>query len=254
MCKVAGGSMRVGGVRAKSRFVDHVFTLLERVEYRRVETAAERDEVFKIRYDAYRRENFIEPSEDERLFDAAYDDPSKGNIFGVFIDGEMASTIRIHIARGEDGVLPSTAVFGDVITPRLRQGRTIVDSTRFATKLEFSRKYPELAYATVRLTWLAAEHFEVDFHLATTRVEHQAFYKRVFGHELWSEPRDYPQLNRKVVCLGLDFPAHKARVEERYPFFRSTAAERGGIFGFEDGSFGHAGGWTGTNHEVRASA
>jgi hypothetical protein len=253
MVNAAGGSMRVGGVKAKSRFVDHVLTLLERVEYRRVETLAERDEAFKIRYDAYRRENFIEASDDERLYDAAYDQSANGSIFGVFIDGEMASTIRIHVARHEDEVLPSNAVFGDVITPRLRQGRVIVDSTRFATKLELSRKYPELAYVSVRLTWLAAEHGEVDYHLATTRVEHQAFYKRVFGHEAWSEPRDYPLLNRKVVCLGLDFPAHKSRVEERYPFFRSTAVERERIFGFENASFCGAGGCTGTK-EVRAHA
>ena len=245
--------MRVGGFRAKSRFVDHVFSLLERVEYRRVETLAERDEAFKIRYDAYRRENFIEASHDERLYDAAYDESPNGSIFGVFIDGEMASTIRIHVARHEDEVLPSTAVFGDVITPRLRQGQAIVDSTRFATKLELSRKHPELAYVSVRLTWLAAEHGEVDYHLATTRVEHQAFYKRVFGHEAWCEPRDYPLLNRRVVCLGLDFPAHKSRVEERYPFFRSTAAERERIFGFENRSFG-GGEWIGTKHQVRANA
>jgi hypothetical protein len=252
MFKAAGGSMRVGGVKAKSRFVDHVFALLERAEYRRLQKSSERNEAFKIRYDAYRRENFIEPSQDERLYDPAYDDSPNGNIFGVFIDGEMASTIRIHVARREDEALPSSAVFGDLIAPRLRQGRTIVDSTRFATKLEFSRQFPELAYVTVRLTWLAAEHGEADYHLATTRVEHQAFYKRVFGHELWSEPRDYPMLNRKVVCLGLDFPAHKARGEERYPFFRSTAAEREGIFGFEHASFG--GGLLSTNPEVRAHA
>lgn len=246
--------MRVSRVSARSRFVDHVFKLLERVEYRRAKSPAEREEVYKIRYDAYRRENFIEPSLDERLYDESYDELQNGAIFGVYVDGEMASTIRIHVARSENEALPSTAVFGDVILPRLREGRVIVDSTRFATKLEFSREYPELPYATVRLSWLAGEFFKINDLLATTRVEHQAFYKRVFGHEAWCEPRDYPLLNRQVVCLGVDFPEHKSRVEERYPFFRSTVAERETIFGFENRSFGGAGGWMGTKQQVRAHA
>jgi hypothetical protein len=215
----------------KSRFSDHVFHLLERVECRRVETAADQEAAYKLRYDAYRRENWIEASDSEKLYDAQYDRSPNGRIFGVFIDGEMASTIRIHVARGESDPLPSTGVFGDVILPKLRQGRGIVDSTRFATKLEFSRRFPELAYVTVRLTWLAVEHSHADYHMATIRAEHQAFYKRVFGHVLWSGERDYPGVTCKIVCMGLDFAAHKERVEFRYPFFRSTHEEREKLFG-----------------------
>ena len=215
----------------RSRFVDHVFHLLERVECRRVETAADQEAAYKLRYDAYRRENWIEASKTEKLFDDHYDRSPNGRVFGVFIDGEMASTIRIHVARDESEALPSTGVFGDVILPRLRQGHGIVDPTRFAVRLEFSRRFPELAYVTTRLSWLAMEHSEASYLLATIRSEHQAFYKRVFGHVLWSGERDYPNVNCKIVCMGLDFAEHKKRVEFRYPFFRSTHEEREKLFG-----------------------
>jgi hypothetical protein len=220
---------QVGGER--SRFVDHVLNLLERVECRRLEGADDRDAAYRIRYDAYRRENMVSPSDSQRLYDNVYDESPNGRMFGIFIDGEMASTIRIHAARNENDTLPSNAVFGDVILPRLREGRRIVDSTRFATKLEFSRQFPELAYVTVRLTWLAAEYFGANYHLAAIRPEHQAFYRRVFGHTAWTDEREYPRLNCVVVCMGLDFPARKQRVEARYPFFRSTWAEREKLFG-----------------------
>jgi len=72
----------------RSRFVDHVFHLLERVECRRVETAADQEAAYKLRYDAYRRENWIEASKTEKLFDDHYDRSPNGRVFGVFIDGE----------------------------------------------------------------------------------------------------------------------------------------------------------------------
>ena len=64
------------------------------------------------------------------------------------------------------------------------------------------------------------------FIVSTMRVEHQAYYRRVFGYELWCAPRDYPLVNRKVACMGFDYAAQKERVETRYPFFRSTWMRR----------------------------
>src|SRR5258705_8137560 len=44
--------------------------LLNRVDYRRVETAEERDAVFRLRYQAYMREGAIEPNANETFSDA----------------------------------------------------------------------------------------------------------------------------------------------------------------------------------------
>src|SRR5579872_7240101 len=201
----------------RSRFVDHVLELLERADFRRLEDANDRQAAYKIRYDAYRREGLIEPLGSGALVDA-YDDLPNSAIFGVFVDGELASTIRLHVAHDENETLPSTAVFGDVIRPRLAARLPIIDPTRFAIKLEFSRRFPELVYVTTRLSWLAMEYTEARYLLATIRSDHRAFYQRVFGHALWADEREYPGVTCKIVCMGLDFPSHKARVEARYPF------------------------------------
>jgi hypothetical protein len=78
---------------------------------------------------------------------------------------------------------------------------------------------------------MAGAYFGAAYIISTMRVEHQAYYRRVFGYELWGEPRSYPRVNRKVCCMGFDYFAQKNRVEARYPFFRSTWAEREQMFG-----------------------
>jgi hypothetical protein len=219
----------VGGTT--SRFSDRVLRLLERVEHRCAETHSEKEAVYKLRYEAYIRQRLIAPRADARLFDRTLDDASNARITTTFIDGELASTFRVHVAVDEHDVLPSAGVFSDAIIPHLRMGRVIVDPTRLAARLEFSRRLPEMPYVALRPAWLAAEYFEADYVIATISEEHQAFYRRVFGYEAWCEPRDYPDVNCKIACMGLDFRAAKERVETRYPFFRSTRTERNALFG-----------------------
>jgi hypothetical protein len=219
----------VGGTA--SRFSDRVLRFLERVEHRCAATPAEKEAVYRLRYEAYIREGLIEPRADGQLYDEALDDAPNAWITTTFIDGELASTVRIHVASDEDSTLPSLGAYADEITPHLRMRRTLVDLTRFAARVEFARRFPELPYIALRPGWQALENFQADRALATVVEQHQAFYRRVFGFMPWCEPRDYPKFNFKVACMGLDFRAAKERVEARYPFFRSTRAEREALFG-----------------------
>jgi hypothetical protein len=213
-----------------SRFSERVLRLLERVEYRRAESPEDKDAIFRMRHEAYLREGAIEPTPSGRFTDA-YDEAWNVRIIGMFIDGELASSIRIHIAMNEDAPLPAKSVFPDVILPQLRQGRTIVDPTRFVARLDFSRRFHETPYLTVRPGWMAGEYFKTDIILSTCRSEHQAYYRRVFGHETWCPARNYPTLTKPVACMGLDYGAMRDRVEQRYPFYKSTEAEREALLG-----------------------
>jgi len=213
-----------------SRFADRVQRLLERVEYRRAETPEEKDAIYRLRYEAYMREGAIESDASGKFADV-FDEVSNVWIIGMFIDGELASSIRFHVASSEDQPLPANNVFPDVLGPRLRKGEVIVDPTRFVTRLEFSRRFAEMPYLTVRPGWMAGEYFKADFILATIRSEHQGYYRRVFGHETWCAARDYPTLKKPIACMGLDYFAMRDRVQQRYPFYISTAAERETLFG-----------------------
>ena len=212
--------------------VDRVMKLLNRVDYRRIETAEEKDSVFRLRYQAYMREGAIAPNASETFSDGLDNSPNV-SIFGVYLDGKLASSIRLHVASPACGELPALNVFADILGPQLAAGRTIIDPTRFVADRELSRRYPELCYVTTRLAWLASEYFETDVLLATVRLEHQAFYRRTFGHQAICPARHYPSLTKPISLMALDYAASRVAVPRRYPFFHSTHFERRMLFGRE---------------------
>lgn len=208
---------------------DRVLRLLERVDYRRAGTAKEREAIFRLRYAAYLREGAIAANAEQRFADPL-DDCRNAAIYGVYVDGALTSSIRLHVATQRQPDLPATAVFCDLLSPELAAGKTIIDPTRFVVDRAASRRFPELCYVTTRLAWLASEFFDAHLLLATVRAEHQAFYRRVFGHRLICDPRHYPSLAKPISLMALDFRMARERVPLRYPFFRSTAIERGLLF------------------------
>ena len=151
-------------------------------------------------------------------------------IFGVYVKGELASSIRLHVATPQHPELPALNVFPDLLSPEIAAGKVMVDPTRFVADRQASRRYPELCYVTTRLAWLASEYFSADLLLATVRAEHQAFYRRVFGHKVICDPRHYPSLTKPISLMALDYPLNRRRVLQRYPFFRSTYFERRMLF------------------------
>ena len=208
---------------------DRVLALLDRVDYRRADIVEEREAIFQLRYEAYLREGAIPPSTSERFCDAL-DDASNAWIFGLYIEGTLLSSIRLHVAHRKWHALPALQVFSDLLSPEIAVGRTIVDPTRFVIDRTASRRYPELCYVTTRLAVLASEYFSADLLLATVRAEHQAFYRRVFGHRLASEPRRYPLLSKPICLMALEYPLVCERLLQRQPFFRSTVLERHALF------------------------
>lgn len=216
-------------VRSQS---DRVIALLRRIDYRRADTLQEKEAIFKLRYAAYLREGAIPPNASERFCDAL-DNTDNAWTFGIYVEGELVSSIRLHVATRQLPKLPALGVFSDLLSPTLAAGRTIVDPTRFVIDRTASCRYPQLCYVTTRLAWLASEHFNTNLLLATVRAEHQAFYRRVFGHRLICEPRHYPSLIKPICLMALDYRLACQRVVQRHPFFRSTVAERRALFGRE---------------------
>jgi N-acyl amino acid synthase FeeM len=211
-------------------FTDRIAGLLERIDYRRAETPEERDAIYRLRYDAYLREGAIEANPTERYTDK-YDDAPNCSIFGVYVDGELASSIRLHVASRECPDMPALNVFSDLLLPTLNSGKTIIDPTRFVADHALSRRFPELCYVTTRVGWLACEYFHTHLVLATVREEHQAFYRRVFGHRVVCEPRHYPSLTKAISLMALDYPLARERVLQRRAYLRSTFFERRMLFG-----------------------
>jgi hypothetical protein len=216
---------------ATSRFSERLLRFLERVEHRVARSADERKAVFRLRYQAYLRNGLMTERVDGQLYDPEYDDAPNAWITMTLIDGGLAGTTRINVAHGDYSGLPAVHVYPEVMAARLIDRPVVVEFTRLAARLELSSAHPELAYMIMRPAYLAADHFDADLAVASPRAEHLAFYQRVFNGVAWSQPCDYPGLTAKFACMGANFRANRARIEARYPFYRSTAAEREALFG-----------------------
>src|SRR5947199_2599950 len=114
--------------------------LLDNVDYRLADTPEQREDIYRLRYRAYLREGAILPSPDERVTDS-FDNSPYSFVFGVYIDGELCSSIRVSVAMPDYPTSPSVEVFPDILKPALERGHTIVDPTRFVAGPETARRY-----------------------------------------------------------------------------------------------------------------
>jgi hypothetical protein len=210
--------------------------LFDRVDYRLIETPEDKDCLYLMRYRAYLHGGLILPSESQRVSDR-YDDAPNAWTFGIYVDGELCSSLRLHVLTPEWRMSYATELFGDILHPRLDQGEVFIDPARFVADPEKAQRFPELPYLTVRLAYLACEHFNADTGLALVRAEHQAFYRRVFLNETIAEPRSFPNVTKKVALMASDFRTVREPVLARFPIMRSSAFERRMLFQRDRHSF-----------------
>jgi hypothetical protein len=127
-------------------------------------------------------------------------------------------------------------LFGDILHPRLDRGEVFIDPARFVADPHKAQRFPELPYLTLRLAYLACEYFNADTGLAIVRADHLAFYRRIFLHETIAEPREFPNVLRKMALMASDFRTQREQVLSRFPIMRSSAFERRMLFQRDRGS------------------
>ena len=212
-----------------SEFSRKVSELLERTEYRRCEKGEEIEDIYRLRYKSYRASDMVSDMPEQSISDSL-DDTANCFKFGIYIDGMLVSTIRIHHVTGREAISPSISVYRDILRPLLDAGDTFVDPSRFAADPEWSRVYPQIPYITLRLAGMACCHFDAPYCLSTIKEEHVGFYKRIYRSEQIGDLREYPGLNYPVVLYRATVAAIRERSFTRYPFFKSTPMEQRMLF------------------------
>lgn len=213
-----------------SRFAGTLIDLLDRVEYRRINLEDEFDPVYRLRYEAYRREEFI-PVNSERMVRDEYDDLPNAYCYGIYIDDELVSSVRFHHLTPSFRHSPNYGLFRDILDPILDAGHVVLDPGRFTADREASLAYPALPFLTLRIPTIAVLHFGARYCLNSVRQEHGAFYRRVYRSVALSEPRYHHGLSFPVMLYACDLLPFYDDLLRRYPFFRSTADERTALFG-----------------------
>lgn len=226
---VDSDSAAAARVGQPSRFSGALLDILDRVSYARVDPAVIDDPIYRLRYRAYTREGFMDHNPEEICIDDLDQTPN-GTSFGIYIDGQLVSSIRLHHLTAAHPYAPSMKVFPDVLGPMLERGLSFIDPSRFTADHDASLAYPALPFLTLRMAAMASVHFKADQCLALVRPEHGPFYKRVFGSERLADERSYPGLHFPVALFAASVDTIRSRVAERFPFFLSTAAERERLF------------------------
>ncbi|HTJ57860.1 MAG TPA: acetyltransferase [Devosiaceae bacterium] len=211
-----------------SSFATTLIDLMDRVEYRRV-TGDRLDPVYRLRYEAYRREEFVPINAQEVVRDE-FDDLPNAYCYGVYIDGQLVSSVRFHHLTRDFRKSLTYSIFPDVLDPLLDQGKIILDPGRFTADYNASLSFPALPFLTLRVATMAVQHFSADYVLNAVRSEHGAFYRRVFRSFILGEARHYHGLSFPIVLYACNISEMFADLLRRYPFFRSTPEEREMMF------------------------
>jgi hypothetical protein len=211
-------------------FNERLRAFIEQIECREAIIDAEREDIYKLRYVGYERAGMLPPGAPEYFTDR-YDQTENGKTFGLYLEGRLAASIRVHVASRKSPIAPALTVYSDYLQPLLDKSKIIIDPTRHVVDAREGRRFPKLPYSTVRVAWMACEHYVADYVLATIHEAHQAFYWRLFGRTMTSEARLYPGIAKPVFLLVWDYRQIRDRVHARYPYLTSTEGERQAIFG-----------------------
>nr|WP_314256594.1 hypothetical protein [uncultured Devosia sp.] len=214
---------------ATSRFALSLIDILDRVHYRRVTVDDQLDPIYRLRYEAYRREEFIPVNSGEITRDD-YDAAGNCYAYGVYIDDQLVSSIRLHIASQANRTSPSLGIWPEVLGGIVDKGGSYVDPSRFTADHDASLAFPALPYLTLRLAVMASEHFKVTYTISSVRPEHAAFYRRIFGSEQLAGEGYWGELTFPVCLYASYIPVMYPRTIARFPFFDSTPEERAAIF------------------------
>lgn len=222
--------------RERTSFIDRVMRILERTEYRRAESEQDKAAIFGMRHEAYTRNGTIE-ARPSGMFHDLFDETPNAWLIGAFIDGELASSIRLHVSASLNLPLPATAVYSDVVAPHLRAGHCLIDASRHVNRSEFSREFPEMPYITMRSGFLAEQYFDADYITGACRAENQGAFRRMFSVVGWAPPREYSQLDGQWALMAYACRELRAKTHQRYPFYVSSSAERRALFWNSSNSF-----------------
>lgn len=180
-----------------------------------------RDEVYRIRYDCYRRDNSIDPNPSERFSDAFDDSP---NHFSFLLGSteESLATVRISVVRPDLGWKQSPAlhVYGD--SPALQSIAS--ESYVEASRLCFAPQARPNTFISLLGNMAAlAEFYSVRWLVACPRIEQAKTYQRLFGFTPIAEPRTYYGVRFTTQLLAVSLDQLRSHVRHDRRMFQSWA-------------------------------
>ena len=165
---------------------------------KRVHSETLRDEVYALRYRAYRREEAIDACPTERFTDT-YDAQPNHIIWALTEHERVIGSIRTTwYDPAHSWSIPEMEGYGEDVARIVPQNMRILSGNRFVTEPDQSSRSSLFAMLLLRYYMIVA-HQRAEYALAAVRINHLPFYRRVLQLERASEGRTYPGLN-STMC------------------------------------------------------
>lgn len=223
------GFERPAPVGENTAFNRSVLSLLERVEYRRCEAGEDIESIMRLRYKAYRSQSLVGEIPAGLVTDSLDGSPNC-HLFGIYIDGRLASTVRLHHISAAEPFGPAMIVFPDILGPMIERGETFVQPSQFTADPDVGVNALAIPYLSMRLTTLATVHFNATGCAGVIRKEHTAFYHRIFEAEQVGDARPFPPFTPLVMLYMAYSEQSLHSVLRRFSFLRSSGFERRMLF------------------------
>lgn len=202
---------------------DRLMTIMDRLEYRRIRAADDFQDVGALRRRAFNARDVYAAK-----FDAPVLEPidllPETYVFGIYYDGTLVSSMRLNMLSASTEPTPAMGLFAKTLSPLMAQGMVFVDPSRFAIDAEASKVVPALPLLTHRLSTMMTLYKRADYCLCAVKLEHEAYYRRVFGATRLAGPFEPEGMCVKAVLLGISRD-NADYVMNRNPLFCYTETE-----------------------------
>lgn len=165
-------------------------------------TLAQRDAIFKLRYEAYLEEGHIDEINEARLSDE-FDLLPETSIYGITLDEKLIASIRLNLIGTQRKASIVYETFPDYLDPIIDHGEKIVGVSRLAVRCKNKTERKDTILYTLKLADVFFNVSNADRVAITVRESHIPFYKR-YGFDLISEPRFYPETSTPLNLMMMD--------------------------------------------------
>jgi hypothetical protein len=195
------------------------------LEMKRALSRELKEQVYALRYRAYRSVDAIEESPYERFSDA-YDEQPNHALWALLENGRLVGSIRSAWYEPQSvWSIPELDTYATdlALVPGAELG--LYSGNRFVVCPDFAKRSDTYAMHLLRFHILLAQTFPAVV-LAAVRGHHVPFYKRVLLLERVSKARLYPGLNCSMYLLACRYHEQIAAVYEKTPSLFPKEHER----------------------------
>ena len=179
-------------------------------------TEGEMEDVFRLRYRAYRTINAIPESEEQRFTDE-YDLLANTICFALVRGTKLLGSIRLLTSACGGKNLTAYLAFPDSIQLSFCEYTRIIEANRFVVDpaWETGKEFRCQFYLFKALIAVSLA-FDAEYYIGAVRGNHIPFYQRVVFMEPISQPAVYPGLSVQMTLLGGHFLTNYRKVLDRW--------------------------------------